>query len=41
MFFFAWANAGVKVAGAGGMTWVVLASLLLGKVFGIVLMVRQ
>ena len=41
MFFFAWANAGVKVTGAGGMTLVVLASLLFGKVFGIVLMVRQ
>ena len=40
MFFFAWANAGVKVTGAGGMTWVVLASLLVGKIFGIVSMVR-
>ena len=35
MFFFAWANAGVRFNGFGAMSLVVLACLLLGKVLGI------
>lgn len=38
MFFFAWANAGVKVEGAGAMTVLILTSLLAGKVLGIMFM---
>jgi NhaA family Na+:H+ antiporter len=35
LFFFAFANAGVALAGIGSMTWLILASLVLGKTIGI------
>jgi NhaA family Na+:H+ antiporter len=35
LFFFAFANAGVPLAGIGPMTWLILGSLVIGKVFGI------
>jgi NhaA family Na+:H+ antiporter len=35
LFFFALANAGVPINGAGSVTWIVVASLLLGKPIGI------
>ena len=38
LFFFAFANAGVELAGIGMMTWVILASLVIGKTVGIVLL---
>lgn len=37
LFFFALANAGVVFAGIGGMTWTILASLVIGKTLGITL----
>jgi NhaA family Na+:H+ antiporter len=35
LFFFAMGNAGVELAGIGAMTWVILASLVVGKTVGI------
>jgi NhaA family Na+:H+ antiporter len=35
LFFFALANAGVPLTGAGSVTWIVLAALLIGKPLGI------
>jgi len=35
LFFFAFANAGVQLAGIGTMTWVILGSLVIGKTAGI------
>lgn len=35
LFFFAFANAGVAFAGIGAMTWIILGSLVIGKVCGI------
>jgi NhaA family Na+:H+ antiporter len=35
LFFFAFANAGVPLAGIGPMTWLILGSLVIGKVLGI------
>lgn len=35
LFFFAFANAGVAFSGIGTMTWLILASLVIGKVVGI------
>jgi len=37
LFFFAFANAGVSLQGVSGLTWIVLASLILGKTLGITL----
>lgn len=37
LFFFAMGNAGVELAGMGMMTWVILASLVVGKTVGITL----
>ena len=37
LFFFAFANAGVSMGGVSGLTWIVLASLLVGKTLGITL----
>lgn len=37
LFFFAFANAGVSLGGVSGLTWIVLASLILGKAVGITL----
>lgn len=37
LFFFAFSNAGVQFAGIGAMTWLILASLVVGKVVGIFL----
>jgi NhaA family Na+:H+ antiporter len=37
LFFFGLANAGVPLGGAGSATWIVLASLVVGKPIGIVL----
>jgi NhaA family Na+:H+ antiporter len=37
LFFFAFANAGVSLEGISGLTWIVLASLLVGKTLGITL----
>lgn len=36
LFFFAFANAGVEFSAVGGITWVILAALLVGKTVGIV-----
>lgn len=36
LFFFAFANAGVPLAGASGLTWILLGSLVFGKTIGIV-----
>jgi NhaA family Na+:H+ antiporter len=36
LFFFAFANAGVPLSEASGLTWILLASLVLGKTIGIV-----
>ena len=38
LFFFAMANAGVEFSGIGAMTWIILASLIVGKTLGIALM---
>ncbi len=38
LFFFAFANAGVELAGIGAMTWIILASLVIGKTCGVTLM---
>lgn len=38
LFFFAMGNAGVELAGMGPMTWIILASLVIGKTAGISLM---
>lgn len=38
LLFFAWANAGVTIEGAGSMTYLILSSLILGKVAGICFM---
>ena len=35
LFFFAFANAGVQLAGIGPMTWIILASLVVGKTAGV------
>ncbi len=35
LFFFAFANAGVELAGIGAMTWIVLGSLVVGKTLGV------
>jgi NhaA family Na+:H+ antiporter len=35
LFFFAFTNAGVPLAGIGAMTWLILGSLVIGKVVGI------
>jgi len=35
LFFFAFANAGVEMAGIGPLTWIVLAALVVGKTVGI------
>jgi len=35
LFFFAFANAGVPLAGIGPMTWLILGSLVIGKVLGV------
>ena len=35
LFFFALANAGVAFSGIGGMTWLILGSLVIGKTLGI------
>ncbi|MEZ6004401.1 MAG: Na+/H+ antiporter NhaA [Planctomycetota bacterium] len=35
LFFFALANAGVRLEGVGAMTWIVLASLVIGKTVGV------
>ena len=37
LFFFAFANAGVALADVGPMTWIVLASLVVGKTVGVTL----
>ena len=37
LFFFAFGNAGVEFAGIGPMTWIILASLVIGKTTGITL----
>jgi len=37
LFFFAFANAGVSLAGFNNLTWILLASLLVGKTLGITL----
>ena len=37
LFFFAFANAGVSLAGVSGLTWIVLSSLIVGKTLGITL----
>jgi NhaA family Na+:H+ antiporter len=37
LFFFGLANAGVPLGGAGSATWIVLASLVVGKPIGILL----
>lgn len=37
LFFFAFANAGVSLAGVNNLTWILLASLLVGKTLGITL----
>lgn len=37
LFFFALANAGVVFSGVNGLTWIVLASLMLGKTIGVTL----
>lgn len=37
LFFFAFANAGVSMGGVSGLTWILLASLILGKTLGITL----
>ena len=36
LFFFAFANAGVPMSEANGLTWILLASLIFGKTIGIV-----
>lgn len=38
LFFFAFANAGVELAGIGPMSWIILGSLVIGKTIGITLM---
>lgn len=38
LFFFAMGNAGVELAGMGPLTWIILASLIVGKTLGIGLM---
>ncbi|MFT7540333.1 MAG: NhaA family Na+:H+ antiporter [Gammaproteobacteria bacterium] len=38
LFFFAFANAGVELAGIGTMTWVILGSLVIGKTLGVTLL---
>jgi len=38
LFFFAFANAGVELAGIGPMTWIILAALIVGKTIGITLL---
>ncbi len=38
LFFFALGNAGVEFSGIGPMTWIILASLVVGKTIGITLM---
>ena len=38
LFFFAMGNAGVELAGIGPMTWIILASLVIGKTVGITIM---
>ncbi len=35
LFFFSFANAGVELAGIGPMTWLILASLVIGKTIGV------
>ena len=35
LFFFAFANAGVPLAGIGPMTWLILGALVVGKIIGI------
>ncbi|GAF97144.1 unnamed protein product, partial [marine sediment metagenome] len=35
LFFFAFANAGVPLTGIGPMTWLILGSLVIGKVLGV------
>lgn len=40
LFFFAFANAGVRFAGIGPMTWIVFGSLVIGKTLGISLFAR-
>ncbi|MBW2267578.1 MAG: Na+/H+ antiporter NhaA [Deltaproteobacteria bacterium] len=35
LFFFSFANAGVELAGIGPMTWLILASLVIGKTLGV------
>ena len=35
LFFFSFANAGVALAGIGPMTWLILASLVIGKTLGV------
>jgi len=35
LFFFAFANAGVELAGIGPMTWIILGALIIGKTIGI------
>jgi NhaA family Na+:H+ antiporter len=35
LFFFSFANAGVELAGIGPMTWLILASLVIGKTVGV------
>ncbi|MEE2674982.1 MAG: Na+/H+ antiporter NhaA [Myxococcota bacterium] len=37
LFFFAFANAGVELADAGPMTWIILGSLVVGKTVGVAL----
>lgn len=37
LFFFAFANAGVSLGGITGLTWIILASLILGKMVGVTL----
>ncbi len=37
LFFFAFANAGVSMSGVNNLTWIVLASLMIGKTLGITL----
>ena len=38
LFFFAFTNAGVELAGIGPMTWLILGSLIIGKTVGITLL---
>ena len=38
LFFFSFANAGVELAGIGPMTWLILASLVIGKTIGVTAM---